>query len=341
MMSAIAFVLLVSLSTTAQNLNFESVKVKHRRVPQQPLSENIQTYNSFFKPVDLELTNAQLESMKSKNLILNGYTYQEEGADLTIELVVDVLSFNSRDLVDKTTTKKEGEKEVKVPAFQYSLTYDYPFKITVTDNTTGSVLLEKEDILPVNFVFPANGTVPSTTALANMYEESKAGLINNIRKTGIDKLLDNTRFIVNDQFGYPVIDLDLNMGYVKKFKKYEYADLYAAFEDMRVGLNQLQEDWYLLPAESSLQKALDAFLKVRQEYTPGDKKARINETVVAMINHNAAICEFFMKNFTGCQGYLAAIGDKAPYKIKSDRKFIDDFMNDLKNRYSANNIDFN
>jgi hypothetical protein len=340
-MHVIALMLLLNLDGLAQNLNFESVKVKHRSVPQQPLGENIQTYNSFFRPVDLELTNAQLESMKSKNLILNGYAYQEEDADLTIELVVDVLSFNSRDLVDRSTTKKEGETEVKVPAFQYSLTYDYPFKITVTDNTTGTVLLTEEDILPVSYVFPANSTASSTTALANMYEESKAGLINSIRKTGMDKLLSDTRYIVNDQFGYPVIDLDIDMGYVKKFKKYDYSDLYAAFEDMRVGLNQVEEDWYLKPPVDNLNKALAVFSKVKDEYSSGDKKARINEEVVAMIYLNAAMCDFFLKNFSECQQYLAQIGDKAPYKIKSNKKFIDDFMNDVKNRYVANNIDFN
>lgn len=339
---AIFSLIIWQTETFSQNLNYEIVKVKHRRVPKQPLGDDILTYSSTFSAVDLEQSRAQLESMKSKNLKLEGYTLEQEGADISIELIVDALGFNSRELIDNSTTKKEGETEVKVPAYQYSLNYDYPFKLRVTNNISGEVLLEEEDLMPISFVYPEKNSASSTTQLANSYETNKAGIIQSIRKYGINKLLSHSKFVINDNFGYPVIEHSFEMGYVKKYKKYDYSDLYAAFEDMRLGLNQLEEDWYTKPMnDSPLHKALDAFVKVKEEYNPGDKKARINEKVVFMVNHNAAICNFFLKDFSKCEEYLSGIGKKASYRIKLNQKYLEDFIVDVEQRYTANNIKFN
>lgn len=340
-LSVIAIILLINFEGYTQNLNFESVAVKHRSLPQQPLAEGLVTYNSLFKPVDIELSRAQLESMRTKNLVLEGFTYQEENADVTIELIVDVLKFNSRDILDKSTKKKEGETEVTVPQFQYSINYDYPYTIKVIDNTTGSVLLEEGDVMPISYVYPEKSYAASQSKLANMYEDAKGRLISNIRKTGMNKVLALTKSMVNSQFGYPVTTLNFELSYVKKYKKFDYSDLYGAFEDMRYGLNQLKEDWYVQAMDgSSLQKALDVFTKAKQEYSPGAKKVRINEKVAFMINHNAAICNFFLKNFADCESSMAGIGKKAAYQMKSNQKFLKKYLQETEERFTANNIDY-
>lgn len=340
-LSVIAMILLINFEGYTQNLNFEKVAVKHKILPQQPLADEIVTYNSVFKPVDLELSKAQLESMRTKNLVLEGFTYQEENADVTIELVVDVLKFNSKDVLDKSTSKKVGETKVEVPQFQYEISYDYPYTIKVIDNTTGNVLLEEGDVMAISYVYPEKSYAPSQSKLANMYEDAKGRLISNVRKTGMNKVLAVTRSMVNSQFGYPVTTLNFELSYVKKYKKFDYSDLYGAFEDMRLGLNQLKDDWYVQSMNgSSLQKALDVFNKAKQEYSPGSKKVRINEKVVFMINHNAAICNFFLKNFAECESSIAGIGAKASYQLRENKSFLKKYLPETEGRFTANNIEY-
>jgi len=341
-MSVIALMQWIGFNAYAQNVNFEKVQVKHKVLPLQPLDKGLTTYNSAFKPVDLELSKAQSESMRLKNLVLDGYTYQEENADVTIELMLDVLSFKSRDVLDKTTTKGQGENKVTVPQFKYSINYDYPYTVKVTNNSTGAVLLEEKDYLPVSYEYPETTFADSQEKLSNMYEESKGKIINNIRRIGAEKVMGTVNELVNSQFGYTVTTLGFDLGYVKSFKKFDYTDLYGAFEKMRLGINQLEEEWYSQSLEGNpLKEALEVLNKARQEYSPGDKKSRINEKVVFMVHHNISICNFFLKDFKECESSIAAIGDKATYQMKENRTFLKKYVGETSKRFAANNIAFN
>lgn len=325
----------------AQELQFEQVTIKHKRLPHQPLDRGINSFTNSLEVADSDLKPKELQDLRLDFLSVSGYEYNALSADISIELEVDEIRRNTQYVVDKTFTRMRGQDEITVPAYQYIFKYEYPYTLRVINTRDSSVLYEEKDNYEIKYKYPENEKVSSRNELDELYSEHSSIIKSNIRIVALIRLLRQSKNTIESLHGYPVMKLEINMGYVKKHKRHDYSDLYFAFQGMKQGLQQLEEDWYLDNMDDNpLHNSLKIFNRVKSEYKPGNKRSRITERVYFLVNHNAAICNFFIKNLSDCEADLADISRKAPYKVRANQKFLQHFVPEEEKRYMANQVNF-
>ena len=158
-------------------------------------------------------------------------------------------------------------------------------------------------------------------------------------KTYEEKVLqDNLTFInkmVNDKFGYALVNRKTNLYYVKS-KDGLYADLLLAFNEADAGLKTLVAD--AATAKPKITTAIQAWEKALTESEPTNKKARIDNDVTIAICFNllegyfALGDVFHAENIIKKMNTLDLSGDERKTKVGYELLFAD-----FKKRISSQN----
>ncbi|HEX6334772.1 MAG TPA: hypothetical protein VFZ78_11135 [Flavisolibacter sp.] len=158
-----------------------------------------------------------------------------------------------------------------------------------------------------------------------------------VRSTEEKLLQENLQFInnlVNDRLGWAPVKRTAQLYYVKE-KGDDYADLMLALNEASSGLRMLATD--SAAARARLEKAVSLWNQALKESNPGDKKARIDESVTTAICFNLLEAYFALRDDAAAAMVLEKMnGLRLSSGERRDKAEWELLYTDLKKRKQSN-----
>lgn len=154
----------------------------------------------------------------------------------------------------------------------------------------------------------------------------------------LTSMLASMNDLINDKCGFPTKSYATEVYTVKKHKGQDYSDLIDGYTTAKSGYDLIYKDISKADAKKKLGEAISIWENALKESDMNDNKARINEKVTALLYVNIAEAYMWMDEWSAADGYIqkAKIIGVAAGKYKRRAKDLEDYMQYLKDRYTAN-----
>ncbi|QCK15413.1 hypothetical protein [Mangrovivirga cuniculi] len=337
-----AFIAIISfININAQNLDRNNVSFSRLRLPSTPLPENVKFYNP-----ELDLgyvyhgdSRTMVEQTLKNAIKIDGLERGPKGDDC-ITILARLESYYKSELRYETVQKNEKRGEETVKVTYHFLTFDYKYP------------LYYELILPGEYEAESKGFINNSHEMKNYesrqyrnksdlikwWSENYKSLQAKLRKDLLNTNASTLGNLLDDRFGFKTVKDNEMFFTVKKIKKFDYTDLDEAYSLAKQGLEMMQNDQPLPSdaARSTMQKAIDIWVKALDEADLETRKVRVNSKVAGAIANNLVNLYTLMGEFDKAQAAIT----KAEEHFKKDgwTYMAQQKLNDLKMRIEANQI---
>ena len=258
--------------------------------------------------------------LASTYLKLQGFN---KAANDAVKVTVTMQGFEMNEPIVISEPRNVITKGVTQQVMYYSLEYSYrhPMSIKV-ELPDGNTIMNSTPEELNNFV------VVKTSSSNKQPVYSKDALM----KTAEEKILQRNLFyldsLVNDQYGFGLHKREVEISYVKGD---EYADLMQAFNEATSALLQLENNEK--EGLEALNHPIEVWEKNFAEYTPGAKKARIDEDAAFAISFNLLEAFYLKRDEVKMQAIIQKLnGMDLSSKKRKIKATYDLLLSDLKKR---------
>ncbi|MEZ4946415.1 MAG: hypothetical protein R2804_12845 [Cyclobacteriaceae bacterium] len=312
--------LLVTSFASAQNIDFESQRSTFYRYPLHPLDKSLKTYSVSIQELGSFLDKQQKDTLLERAMVLPGFERVKAGGDVQIELIMNPLSINNKELKDEPRTNEKDGVKTTFHQYWYEISYNFPTRIRLL--ARGEVITEQD--LPGFYTtqyYPQNRN--SLSGIQKEYDNDF-----HFRNVLLGKRLDERKREIRDwlfsNYGYGFEGRLIDVATVKD-KKGEYPDISKGLSLMIAAIKSTDQkkDYIDENFSDKLRQAIALYEKELKEFSP-DKKARINEKVKNMLHFNIALAQYLMRDFDEAEQSLTLVNPDIrglhsnPYRLKED-----------------------
>lgn len=279
-----------SLAMQAQNIKFDDLNIRVYRYPLKPLDKSVKTYSVSLQDLNAGLTHDMRDTLL-RSMVLPGYEKVKAGGDVQLELVISPLTITAKEVKDQPVEQKDAPT---LHQFWYEIRYVFPAKIRVASKAQ---TINELDI-PGSFTteyYPEDRS--SQTSLQRAYDND-FNFITGLKYKRVGELRSQLRSMLASQYGYGMVNEMIQIAYIAKDKKEEYADINKAMsllhEAFTYASNKKEyiDDFF----KSKINEAIVIYEKELLE-SSDDKKARIDPFVTGMIYYNLSLAYYGLQEF--------------------------------------------
>ena len=275
------------------------------------------------------------ESFAATYGTLDGYNMNSENAvKVTITMHGFEITDEKMDSKESKTTK-DGVTTTIVN-YWYSVSYKHPVSVKVESPTQGVIY---DEIIPSTQAVYTNTTssYQNVYQLNEYWDINRQSFIGNLDDQIASSNLSMANTELNSHCGISTIERNTSVFWVKDSKKFDYQDLYTAYEHAVVAYSLLEDDINREAAKTELQNGIDIWEEVLTFYDPDEKKSRLNDKVVSSIHYNLAEAYSWMDDYISSMKHMNKIGAISVKKYEKQAEDLEVFIDDQKARYNANN----
>ena len=257
---------------------------------------------------------------------------EQEGA----HFMVRVEGFSRTELEMREVSKKEkrGDEEVSVTYYYYSFKYKYPMYYEVMLPHEAEPI-DKASLTNTTFQPYHSTSFKSKSQVYRWWAENKNAVTANLRKKLLREGLENLKYRVDSRFAFTVVKENSLFYTVKKFKKFDYTDVDAAYETAQAAVATIEPtDKVATDAFSAdMQLAIDQWKKILAEKDLDTRKTRINKKVAERMYRNIFQALIMMDKYEEARTLKA----EAESFIKNAiTNVMEEELEDKENRYNVN-----
>jgi tetratricopeptide (TPR) repeat protein len=276
--------------TVAQNIKFEDLSIRAYRYPLKPLDKSVKTYSVSLQDLNANLSNDMRDTLM-RSMVLPGYEKVKAGGDVQLELVISPLTITAKEVKDQPVEQKDAPT---LHQFWYEIRYVFPAKMRMANKAQ---TINESDI-PGSFTteyYPEDRS--SQTALQRAYDNDFY-FINGLKYKRVGELRSELRGMLADRYGYGMVNEMIEIAYIAKDKKEEYADLNKAMSILHEAFTyagnkkEYLDDFF----KSKINDAIVIYEKELLE-SSDDKKARIDPFVTGMIYYSLSLAYYGLQEF--------------------------------------------
>ncbi|MBL3655589.1 hypothetical protein [Fulvivirga sediminis] len=326
-----------SYHAQAQNIDKQKTKILYTQLPSKPLPEGITKYH-------VRTSLGAIPSSESRTEITNRLksaseiSHLEKTNDEGLKVLAKLESYYKGDTKYESVTRKEKRDDKEISVTYYYLTFEYKFPVYVE-------ITLPDEVDPYFAQFVANSNSPSqyrsrefqsSSALNSWWSESYNSVQAELRKKMLGQYISELQSTISTNFSYHKEPLYTEFLTVKKFKKFEYADLDEAWEKAKVALDKISENDIVFSADfnSAMLEAISMWQTALNESDLEDKKSRINKKVTEAIYNNMFLAYTMMSEFEKAEE-IKQIAEERINKRAIDN-YAENFLIGRKQRFEAN-----
>jgi len=314
--------ILFSKSAFCQNLDKEKEKVTYSQLPLNPLPENITQY---WQNIDL----GYIYSADSKTAVTNSIKnaavlpHLEKTANSGVQILARLETYYRGEVNYDTEvkTEKRNDKEVKV-TYHY-LTFDYKYPLYYEVILPGDV-----DAIGSGF---SNGSSEMSnyrsknfrtrSELNKWWSGNYKTLQAKLRTDLLSKNVSELKNLLLTNYSYRKYSFYPTFYSVKKFKKFDYADLDEAMGNVKEALSSIDAQDVVFSNDfiNNMNVAIEIWNKALEESNIEERKTRINKKITEALYNNIYLAYGMLDNFD------MAAEVKGIAEDKIDKKAIDNF----------------
>ncbi|UII23725.1 hypothetical protein [Fulvivirga ligni] len=340
MKSFIFCVLAIGISffgVNAQNLDKQKNSIKYTQLPVKPLPQEITQYHI---KTDLgyiysgDSKTETLSKIKGAAQIPHLEKTESEGAEILVRLE----SYYKSEVKYETVTKTEKRDDKEVSVTYYYLTFSYKYPLYYEVKLPGEV-----DPYYTQF---ANGSQDMKTYKSQEFRSSSdrgkwwgdnyKSVQSKLRTDLLNSNVSDMKSNVMKLFSYRKTVLYSRFFTVKKYKKFEYTDIDAAWEKAKSAIDYINEGDIVFNDDfnNTMMEAITMWQKVLDESDVDDKKARINKKVTEALYNNIFLAYSMMSDFEKAEE-IKGIAEGRIGKKAIDNTY-ENWLNGRKQRFAAN-----
>jgi hypothetical protein len=280
------------------------------------------------QPIQLEVDPARLHTDVMEEQVVNaislvGFDRGADGATITIGVLpLSNVSIKMTKKTTGTTTK-----------YNYTATYKLPLEVKVEDPAQGIVL--QTMILNSVRSYKLN-TYDSQYDYELWWLDNKEVFWADIEKKARNIALGECNTYVNDKCGFPVKSRSSTVYTVKKFKEHSYNDLTNAYTAASQGYSMIGQSRDRSNAASKINEAIKIWKQMLTESNPGNKKARVNDKVTALLYTNLAEAYIWLSEFDTAEMYMNQAINSGVGKFKRAAGGLKGLITERKLRWNTN-----
>jgi hypothetical protein len=280
-------------------------------------------------PMDYDLATLERQFVE-----IEGYMRSQDNA-ISAKIIMHGFQANPVKVKESKSTSTVNGQSVTTRRYTYEFTYKHPMSLRVELPRQGVVFDEmvKSTLNERSYRTPYKNTM---VELKYWWERNKEKILQDLDEQLTKSNLQLIHGLLNSEFGYAKTDRSTKVCWAKG-NKFNYDDLYNAYENAVAGYSILDNGIEKDDAQEEIQKAIDIWEKVIESYDPKQKKDRLTDKIVSGIHFNLAEAYIWMDDFINAQKHLNRIELLNVNKFEKMAKELQNFLNDQKNRYNANN----
>lgn len=327
---ALTILLLTTNQIFAQSVDTKNVRVTYKQKPLKPLPKDIKTYSTMIRSGYIMFDD---EAALERNYLqkLEGYQHVTQGGDLMI-----LVTFRGLDIINREVKNDESKEKGKFN-FRYNITYTFPMKYEIYNQSTGEVIEEREISgmhQEIQADFGKNNEFATEEQLVAGFKEQKNDFFINLENRKAEEFLKEVRNSLQNNYAYPTKTYTLKVGYGKSRKlDYTYqenAKNYAvrAYQLMNKGEDPLRD----------FQKAIEIWKEELESLDLNDKNARVNRKIGRWLHYNLAMAYTWMDDYESAENHLLELElvERQGLMANVDESELKRFIEDRKQRYNAN-----
>lgn len=156
-----------------------------------------------------------------------------------------------------------------------------------------------------------------------------------VQETAIKSNLMNANTALNNQIGYPIKNVSLDIYTVKKHKGMDYSDFIKAYTLAKEGFISIERESAKM-VRAKLKKAITIWETAEKESYIDDKRARVNKKVTAITYINLAVAYLWSDDFNKADYYIQKAINLGVNKYKNDARRLQSVVNARRMRFEAN-----
>ena len=255
-----------------------------------------------------------LENLASKYLSLDGY---EKGNYSPVFITVQLKDFEKKESIPKTKTTGDGENAKTTTT--YSTKYKIPVKLTIESSLNGILY---DQVLPVSTEY-------------HTYSSKTEPTFDEVKQFATKDLLSYTGKYLDNNYGKTKMNLKTSVVLIKKYKRYKYNEYEEALPHALSGYKNMYLD--KIKSVSSFNKAINIWEKILEEYSPNNKKARINREVAFYTMLNIGEAYMWIDDYEKADEYFSKMEATMPKWSNNKRlKESKNRLQDRKERFLLN-----
>jgi hypothetical protein len=253
---------------------------------------------------------------------IKGFTKALGGAILTI----DILPIRDIRIIE---TKSGSGASVR---YEYRCQYILPVDVSFDTPTDGSRLKKRLfDVVQFETMRTYNSRWEYLSWLADNEQQFYRDLERSARK----RAFADINALLNDEFGYAVINRSAEIYSVKKYRDYDYTDVVTAYTASTQALSNVGKDRNRATAMDKLDQAILQWKNILQDSNPSDEKSRVNDKISAVIYCNLAELLVWRGDFDQAELYVNLALNSGVMKARNHAERVQAFYADQKKRWQV------
>jgi hypothetical protein len=267
---------------------------------------------------------------------LSGFQKAPSDADLRITVSVDGFTQGPINLINPAATglrlaTANGSAPVK---YAYEVSYKSPISVKVTAKD-GTVLVDELIEATNTYSKSATETFNSEDALAKFWANNQLPFMRLLDENSMKANMKLVSEYLDSKLGKRLMPRNTNITVVSD-KKVNYDEYPQAYEKALMGYKMLGDPTRAADSQKQIGEANALWKKALAEANPKDKKARIDEKVMAATLFNDAEANLWMNNFDEADVLLARLKLLDIGRYTAPSKELSDLIQDQRTRYNAN-----
>lgn len=254
---------------------------------------------------------------------VEGFSVAQGGVVITI----NIGPLSEMRIVNKRTGSGAATK------YKYNCNYKLVATVKVECPARGVVL---NTMIGNSLQTHAMNTYTSKYEFALWWMDNRTIFWSELQQKARVKLLGSINNELNSAIGFPLKKRSTEVFSVKKFKDHQYTDVTEAYTTCKQGYMAIQTDRDRSGGADKIQEAIAMWEQLLGESNPGDKNARINEKVTAMLYYNLAEAYLWTSNFDQAEVYIDMAINGGSMKFKNMAKNLQKYLPSRKTRWKAN-----
>ncbi|MCK4663530.1 MAG: hypothetical protein KAT68_11735 [Bacteroidales bacterium] len=290
------------------------------------------------KPTDIKVENEyfakiyDIEMIKNKYLQIPGLEISD---DSKCKIIIDLKGFQIGDIEEKVKERKrkKDDKTITINFYKYAINHKHPMSVSVATDDYSFTLDETFTELE-EYKTSYTSEYPKKYDLQKYWKTNKIPFLTKIDEKQTHGNLAKVSGFLKSNFGHTKMNYEAKIWMVKH-KKFDYSDLYEAYEKVVTGYNNLIEEGQEEELKNSILGAITIWEKALEEYNPSTKKARINDKAAAAIHLNCAEAYMWLNKYSEAQKHInkVVVLNITKFENRSDK--LKAFLKDHQARYKA------
>lgn len=321
--------------SVGQNIDKNVDSYTYTRMPSHPFPSSV---TSYYITDDLYTgpTESGYEIAKKIKAAIQIPRLTESSEHKGANFLVRVEGFSRTELEMNEITRKEkrGDEEISVTYYYYSFGYKYPVYYEVTLPNEAEPI-DKAYLTKSTYDTHRSPSYKSQGQVYKWWSENKNTVAATLRKKLLQTGIENLKHRVDSRFAFTVVKERALFYTVKKFKKFDYTDVDAAYETAQAAVATIEPTDKIFSGEFSdkMQLAINQWEKIIAEKDLEKRKTRINKKVTERMYRNIFQALVMMDRFDEAH----ALKDEAESLIKNAiTATMEQNLENKENRYNAN-----